>query len=94
VLQFLFFFFLNLPWLPGDAFGIPAEGLVCYGARGDAARGGPGEGGGRGLRDLLAQVADPLLLLVLGQGEQKHFARRRHVVVHWTEGGKVNTIQA
>ena len=74
-----------LPWLPCDAFGVPAEGLVCYGAGGDGAGGGPGEGGGRGLGDLLAQVADPLLLLVLGQCQQEHVPRRRHVVVYWRE---------
>ena len=74
-----------LPWLSCDAFGVPAEGLVCYGAGGDGAGGRPREGGGRGLGDLLAQVADPLLLLVLGQGQQEHVPCRRHVVVYWRE---------
>lgn len=72
----------QLPGFARDVFRISAEGLVGYGAGGHGARRGPGEGGGRCLGNLLAQVADPLLLLLLGQCQQEHVACRGDVVVH------------
>ena len=36
-------------------------------------------------------MADPLLLLVLAQGQQEHVPRRRHVVVYWREKGGTGT---
>ena len=66
---------LHKPGLAGDVFGVLAEGLVGAGARGHGAGRGAGEGGRRGFGDLLAQVADPLFLLVLGQGQEQHVPR-------------------
>ena len=78
----------RLPWLARDAFGILAEGLIGRGARGDGAGRGPHEGRGRSFGDLLAQVADPRLLLVLGAGQPERVAGRRPVAVAcWAVGG-------
>ena len=82
--------YVRLPWLACDAFGVLAEGLVGCGAGGHGARRRPQEGGGRCFGDLLAQVADPFLLLVLCQGQQEHVPGRGHIVVHcWRRQNQV-----
>lgn len=62
----------RLPQLSRVAFRVLAEGLVGYRAGGQRTRRGSRKRSRRGLGDLLSQMADPLLLLLLGQGQQEH----------------------
>lgn len=73
---------LWLPWLARHVFGVLAEGLVCYGAGGHGAWRRPCESGRRGLGNLLAEMTDPFLLLVLGQGQKQHVSGRCHIVIN------------
>lgn len=80
---------VELPQLRGIAFRVLAEGLVWSRARGHGARRGPRECGWWGLGNLLSQVADPFLLLILGQSQQEHVPGRGHIVVYCGGGHEV-----
>lgn len=60
---------VELPQLSCIAFRVLAEGLVWSGASGHGTRRGPRKRGGGRFGDLLSEVADPFLLLILGEGQ-------------------------
>lgn len=72
----------ELPQLSCIALRVLAEGLVWSGASGHGTGRGSGKRGGRRFGDLLSEVADPLLLLILGEGQEKHVPGRGHIVVY------------
>lgn len=73
---------VKLPQFSCIAFRVLAEGLVWSRASGHRTRWGSWKCGWWGLRDLLSKVANPFLLLILGQGQQEHVPGRGHIVVY------------
>lgn len=73
---------VKLPQLSCIAFRVLAEGLVWSRASGHRTRWGSWKCGWWGLGDLLSKVANPFLLLILGQGQQEHVPGRGHIVVY------------
>lgn len=73
---------VELPQLSCIAFRVLAERLVRSRASRHRTRGGSWKCRWGSFRNLLPEVADPLLLLVLGEGQQKHVPGRGHIVVY------------